>query len=129
MERNHELIKEITDAAAVRPKLYPEVKDFEFVKQFQQQPYITIAPASVWFTKQYPKEKWISFIEKIPYKLSVLLIGAPSDKVLCEEIIEEVRRQKSGVSSEESSVGNLAGKLCFFTICCTDEGSCNELRK
>ena len=118
VERNHELIKDITDAAAVRPRLYPQEKDFEFVKQFQQQPYITVAPASVWFTKQYPKEKWISFIEKIPRDQGVILLGAPSDKVLCEEIIKGVRRQAEGsdehVRGGKAGVRNLAGQLTLL---------------
>ena len=107
VERNHELIKDITDAAAMRPRLYPQEKDFEFVKQFQQEPYITIAPASVWFTKQYPKEKWISFIEKIQGNINIKLLGAPSDQSLCEDI-------KSKNKNQNSKIDNLAGQLTFL---------------
>ncbi|HKP32187.1 MAG TPA: glycosyltransferase family 9 protein, partial [Chitinophagaceae bacterium] len=94
-------------AAAVRPKLYPQEKDFEYVKQFQQQPYITIAPASVWFTKQYPKEKWIDFIEKISFEITIYLLGAPSDKQLCEEI-------RSKIKSQKPKIKILAGQLSFL---------------
>lgn len=107
VERNHELIKDITDAAAMRPKLYPTDVDFEFVKQFAQQPYITIAPASVWFTKQYPKEKWISFIEKIEGNIDIKLLGAPSDKKLCEDIESKIQNQRSKIQ-------NLSGQLTFL---------------
>jgi len=107
VERNHELIKELTDAAAERPRLYPTQEDFDSVKRFQGRPYITIAPASVWFTKQYPKEKWISFIEKIPADVVVYLLGGPSDNLLNEEIRSSIRNLKSEIK-------NLAGQLSFL---------------
>ena len=43
-----------------------------------------------WFTKQYPKEKWISFLTALPDSLTVYIIGAPSDATLADEIINEV---------------------------------------
>ena len=39
------------------PKLYPVKADFEKVKVDKS--YYCLAPTSVWFTKQYPKDKWI----------------------------------------------------------------------
>jgi lipopolysaccharide heptosyltransferase II len=105
IERDIELIKFFTDDSIVKPRLYPSQKDYESVAVYQRQPYITIAPASVWFTKQYPKEKWISFLKKLPGKFSVFLLGAPSDKNLCDEIIS---------SSSRSAVTNLCGQLSFL---------------
>src|SRR5581483_11184922 len=61
--------------------------------------------ASVWFTKQYPKEKWISFINKIPIEYTIYLIGAPSDNALCESIIHD---------SKNTRIINLTGKLHFL---------------
>ncbi|MGG2377247.1 hypothetical protein ACE400_29005, partial [Salmonella enterica] len=37
IERNHLLIKDITDNVAAKPKLYPTKPDVEFVEQFKQQ--------------------------------------------------------------------------------------------
>jgi ADP-heptose:LPS heptosyltransferase len=54
--------------------------------------YITIAPASVWFTKQWPAEKWIELIKRMPTDRRVLLIGAPGDVPLCERIALEAGR-------------------------------------
>ena len=71
------LIETITNDSGVKPKLYPTPSDEEAVNGYRSQPYLTIAPASVWFTKQYPKEKWIDFIQKIPAQYSVYLLGAP----------------------------------------------------
>jgi len=79
IERNNDLIAHLTDEKPERPKLHPSQEDYEKVKQYQQQPYICIAPASVWFTKQYPKEKWMEFIDALPEDFQVYLIGAKDD--------------------------------------------------
>ena len=105
IERNNDLVKVFTNDTVMRPKLYPSSEDYNAVKPYQSQPYICIAPASVWFTKQYPPEKWINFIKKIPASLMVYLIGAPSDIELCETIQVAVQSQ---------NIVNLAGKLSFL---------------
>jgi len=50
-------------------------------------PFIVIAPASVWFTKQFPKEKWIEFLNEVK-DIKTYIIGAPSDKDLAIELID-----------------------------------------
>ena len=105
IERNNKLIEHFTDNVPAKPALYPSASDDDFTLQYKQQPYICVAPASVWFTKQYPKEKWISFIHAMPAGYNVFLIGAPSDKELCDEI-------KAG--ADKPGVTNLAGKLDFL---------------
>ncbi len=104
IDRNQQLITHFTDAVASKPILYPSKTDEEFVNQFAA-PFICIAPASVWFTKQYPKEKWIDFLKKLPGNLHVYLLGAPTDLVLCDEI-------KSSVNNP--LINNLAGRLSFL---------------
>ena len=88
IERNNDLIAHITDKVAYKPRLYPSQKDFAFVEKFQSTPYICIAPASVWFTKQYPAGKWIDFCKQVPQQYRIYLLGAPSDSALCNEIIQ-----------------------------------------
>ncbi|MDB5211962.1 MAG: glycosyltransferase family 9 protein, partial [Sediminibacterium sp.] len=105
IERNHELISSFTDAKAAKPKLYPSENNFLAVAKWKQQPYICIAPASVWFTKQFPADQWIQFIRSLPAHINVYLLGAPGDHVLCEKI---------RIDSERSSVTNLAGQLSFL---------------
>jgi ADP-heptose:LPS heptosyltransferase len=105
IERNQELIRDFTDALPARPRLYPSQQDNNRVGEYKGMPYITISPASVWFTKQYPTDQWISFINKVPAAYTVYLLGAPSDKTLCEEI---------RTSSTHPSVKNLAGQLSFL---------------
>ncbi len=76
------------------------------MKPFQNQPYICIAPTSVWFTKQFPTDKWIEFLKSIKDRSEkVYLLGAPSDFAICESI-----RQSTG----NEHVINLAGKLSFL---------------
>jgi len=87
IERNNELIKELTDSTINKPKLYPTKSDFDHVSKYQSEKYICIAPASVWFTKQLPKEKWIELIKVIPSSHKIYLLGAPYDASLCQEII------------------------------------------
>jgi heptosyltransferase-2 len=105
VDRNQQLIEHLTDAVAAKPALYPSPADHEKVKQYKTIPYICIAPASVWFTKQYPKEKWVSFINKLPANTPVYLLGAPSDNELCNFIV---------TGSANKNVHNLAGKLSFL---------------
>ena len=105
IDRNHRLIEGFTDAVVTLPKLYPSKNDMEHVAQFKEQPYIVIAPASVWFTKQFPADKWISFIHSLPNSSYVYLLGAPTDFELCEEIYSQC---------SHLNVMNLSGKLNFL---------------
>lgn len=105
IERNNDLVAGFTDRLAYRPKLYPTEMDFETVKKYKTQPYITVSPASVWFTKQYPKEKWISFLKNLPGELAIFLLGAPGDYLLAEDI-------KSATG--KLLIENLCGKLSFL---------------
>lgn len=104
-ERNQRLISDITDTAAAKPRLYPSLAQMEKVKPYKTQPYICIAPSSVWYTKRLPTHKWIEFLKAIPTDLIVYLLGAKSDQPLCQEIIE-----KSG----NKAVNSLAGKLSML---------------
>ena len=105
IERNNDLVADFTDPVPFRPMLYPAQTDFAVVDKYKTQSYITISPASVWFTKQYPKEKWISFLKKLPGDLRIFLLGGPGDKALAEEI-------KATIAS--SFVENLCGRLTFL---------------
>ncbi len=89
------------NAAPTNPRLYPTESDFAAVAELKNTPYVTIAPASVWFTKQLPVVKWIELINQIPTDKQVFLIGAKSDSVITEEIIAGAEREAT----------NLTGKL------------------
>lgn len=97
IERNNDLIKELTDSSINKPKLYPSASDFDHVVQYKTEKFVCIAPASVWFTKQFPEEKWIELIKSIPLSKKIYLLGAPDDDSLCQEIIKGA--QRNGVIS------------------------------
>lgn len=105
VERNIELIEEITDNSTFKPKLYPSGEDFQIVSEYKMRPYICIAPTSVWYTKQFPAEKWVDLIHKIDSKYHIYLVGGPDDKESCNQIISQ---------SEKSNISNLCGKLSFL---------------
>jgi heptosyltransferase-2 len=104
--RNLSLISSITDNDMhYRTELYPSQVDFAKVSQYKTQKYICVAPASLWFTKQYPEQKWIEFLRALPEQIAVYMLGAPNDEPLCRHIIDE--------SGYPQSL-NLAGKLTIL---------------
>lgn len=105
VQRNQLLIADLTDKDAAMPKLYPSAEDYVSIKGYQSAPYICIAPASVWFTKQFPVEKWIELINVLPAHYQVYLIGAPTDTITADAIISK---------SHNKNVSNLCGKLNFL---------------
>jgi heptosyltransferase-2 len=106
-ERNQKLIANLTNEKSSNPKLYPSAIDIQKVSEYKKAKYSCIAPASVWFTKQWSTHKWIGLINLIPAEQNVYLLGAPSDSNLCEGI-------KSSIVNRQSSIVNLAGKLSFL---------------
>jgi heptosyltransferase-2 len=103
VKRNHALIEDLTDSHFILPRLYPSNDDFEKVKQ--ENPYVCIAPASVWYTKQWPAAKWIELINKHPEDVTIFLLGAKGDITLCNEIMQ---------ACPSRTVNILAGQLSFL---------------
>ena len=87
------------------PRLYPSESDQEKILMYQVGKYLCIAPTSVWFTKQFPAEKWVKLINTLPFKGKIYLLGAPYDFEACENIRQQSKRD---------SVENLAGKLSLL---------------
>lgn len=91
VKRNRQLLAGVGGPPATEarmPRLYPGVAARQKVSQWQGQPYICIAPASVWFTKQFPPGKWIEFLKTLDFEGPVYLLGAPSDGPLCRQIAD-----------------------------------------
>jgi heptosyltransferase II len=104
--RNLRLIESLAGEGSSKPHLYPSTADYQAVLSYKHNgQHITISPASLWFTKQFPAEKWIEFIHRINASVQILLLGSKEDIPLCEEL-----KKKSG----RESVTNLAGKLSFL---------------
>jgi len=105
-DRNHGLILALWPTATKNlPKLYPSQEDYAKVQQYQSTKYICIAPASVWFTKQWPGKQWIDFLDQCPAHYRVYVLGGPGEKALGDQIT---------ASTKHPSVQNLAGSLSFL---------------
>lgn len=106
VQRNLDVIRSVTDDSTDFPvKLFPSKNDFARVSQFKTRKYICIAPTSLWFTKQYPPEKWVEFIRDLDNDLAIYFLGAKSDEAICQKIISE-----AGHSNSMS----LCGKMSFL---------------
>ncbi|MEI7663351.1 MAG: glycosyltransferase family 9 protein [Bacteroidota bacterium] len=105
VDRNLSLVAAITGEGRPMPRLYPSTSDTERTSFLKRSPYYTMSPASLWFTKQYPPEKWIELVKQVPQNVLVYLLGAGNDQPLCDDIVK-----KSG----HPGVISLAGKLTFL---------------
>ncbi len=105
IERNQLLLETICPGKAELPKLYPSKQDEDFVAKFINSKFITIAPASVWFTKQFPSQQWLKFINELPEDLIVYLLGGKTDIDLCNSLQQH---------SKHKNIINLAGELNFL---------------
>jgi heptosyltransferase II len=114
VERNNELIEHLTDNSLIRPRLYPSLKNFDEVNRFTLRPYVCMMPASVWFTKQYPEEKWIELINNFSVEYNIYLLGGKEDATLCEKI---------KMQSSNKAVEVLAGKLNFLSSAALMKGA------
>lgn len=103
-ERNQSLIADLTGDTPALPKLYPTEADEAKARSFVSRPYYVIAPASVWYTKQFPPERWVALIARLPMDADVFLIGGPGDAALAEII----------VAGSAGRAQNLCGKLSFL---------------
>lgn len=103
-ERNHRLLNTYRSFPPAKPRLYPSPEDVRTVANYKESPYLCIAPASVWFTKQWPAEKWVELIRQKKDR-KIYLLGSSNDDLLCDHIIK---------SSGHTQIISLAGKLSFL---------------
>lgn len=103
------------DVALHRPKLYPSKSGNWLKWSADGRPYICIAPASVWFTKQFPAHKWIELLQRLDPNITVYLLGAPGDREICEQV-------RQGAQNGQTAV-NLAGQLSLLDSAALMAGS------
>jgi len=103
--RNLSLLGESLHGIKIRPVLYPTASDDERTASYRQGIYYTISPASLWFTKQFPEERWVELIARVPAEYTVYLLGSGSDHELCDRILRNSNHKKTI---------NLAGALTFL---------------
>ncbi|MGI4742539.1 MAG: glycosyltransferase family 9 protein [Janthinobacterium lividum] len=104
--RNLRLLKDEavgTEAPLPNPRLYPTPADEAAAAPYAAaSEYLCLAPTSVWFTKQYPEEKWLELLAALPPHLPVYLLGGPPDTAACERLAQAAARP---------GLVNLSGKL------------------
>lgn len=96
------LVSPWTDEQRVLPRLYPPLR---LEKMKPEPPYICLAPTSVWFTKQWPLEKWNVLVDRLPGDHTIYLLGGPSDWEVCQQL---------QTTSKHPRVKNLAGQLSLL---------------
>jgi len=105
VNRNLELTEEWTDDHDEPPRLHISAKVMASVAHLKESAYVTMAPTSVWFTKQMPSHKWVGLIRRIRSPKKIYLLGAPADHEACEQIRNESRDER---------VVNLCGELSLL---------------
>ena len=105
VERNNELVKYLTDDHAARPVMYPSAADEMFIHEYTGQPFVTMTPSSVWFTKKYPQEKWIDLMDNFDPLYKIYLLGGKDNYQECELIANGSKNKNAAI---------LAGKLSFL---------------
>ena len=104
-DRNQRLIANLTDGEAAPTRLYPTDSDEQAVSGYKEQPYLTISPASLWKTKQYPEERWTELVHKADHRYRIFLLGSGKDSALCERIRS---------ACPEADIRNLCGTLTLL---------------
>lgn len=104
VDRLNALIAHLTDNERPMPKLYPSAKQLSEIADLTGKPYVCIAPTSVWYTKQWPAEKWVELIQKLSADLQVYLLGGPGDRTACAAIMEAARKSNIQILAGELSL-------------------------
>lgn len=107
VERNFSLLEKYVSGNFEKPRLYPTVTNYEKINNYANTPYVCMAPASVWFTKQLPKNKWVELCNLLSGK-KIYLLGAKGDAALCEEIKK---------ISSNPNIEILCGQLSLLDSC------------
>ncbi len=118
VDRLNALIEHLTDGTRPLPRLYPgekhraEAHAHMSTWSHEHVEHICIAPASVWYTKQWPEAKWIELIKALPDDQRICLTGAPGDVPMCERIARAAGRGEV-----------LAGKLSLLGTAALMQGA------
>jgi heptosyltransferase II len=95
------------------PQLYPSAEDVQIVDSLlknyslsKRNRIIAVAPGTIWNTKRWPSDKFITMCQRLSAECSaILLLGGKEDSALCEEIAR---------LSKKENVINVSGKLSLL---------------
>jgi heptosyltransferase-2 len=104
--RCNALLELVVPTPITKPSIYPTPDDYMAIAPYTSEPYLVIAPGSVWFTKQVPLQKWISIINRLPGDLPIYLIGSEKEDAIASALIESLPHR--------GQIHNLTGKLSFL---------------
>lgn len=117
-KRNFSVVADLCNGIIQPPALYPSEADIKSIEQYKSTEYICLAPASIWFTKQLPIDKWIELIQKYQARYpsrQLYILGGKGDYELANTIEKAVRSE---------SVQNLCGQLSFMQSAALMKGAC-----
>jgi heptosyltransferase-2 len=97
--------------ADFRPVLPIAQKHRDKVAVYKAKPFVVVAPASVWFTKQWEESSYTQLVKELALRFQVYLIGGPGDKELCERV------------KGATSAVNLCGQLNLLDSAALMEGA------
>lgn len=100
IERNLSLVE--PSPVIQRPIIFITQEDRSKAAAYIQTDYVCIAPASVWFTKQYPVSGWVDLCNRLKPETKIYLLGGAEDALICNQIISQ---------SVHSNIVSLCGKL------------------
>lgn len=101
IDRNFRLIENIAKADLHSPRLYPPedaLREMSIPERF-----ITISPASVWFTKAFPEHRWVSFLNEV-LEIPVYLLGGSGDLDLLNRIAKTSNHRNLSVQAGKLSL-------------------------
>jgi len=105
VDRNYSLVKSWVNVERKLPRIYPHDSHLNRVEPYLHTSFVTFSAASVWYTKQYPHEKWVELLSRIPRQHRIIALGAKGDHQFSQEILDEIPCE---------SVINLCGELSLL---------------
>jgi heptosyltransferase II len=79
VDRNIMLLQHLGISGRWLPKLHISRHHYAAMEARASQPYICIAPSSLWVTKQYPESLWKEFLDGLPAHYNCYIVGSKDD--------------------------------------------------
>ena len=98
----------------------------EIVNQhyFYDRPIIAIAPGSVWFTKRWREEHYITLTAMLfQSEFNLIFLGSKEERLLCEKIIRESHAKAQNLAGETNVLESAAIVAHCDLVICNDSGA------